>query len=460
MRTKSASGALALAGVALLALLVGVAAAQLPARFAVIAAVAVFLPLLAPRLLVLAALTTICLLGLVRRLLSSGRIDYDPLLLVPLALLVAAVVFSSSKVTIRRTSLSEGVLVTLCLLPLASQIIVGAVGFAALYAVGLQVAAYATILWTYLGRLPDVGDVIYRAALPVGGVLGGYGIYQFFVLPTWDRNWMISSGLASIGQPIPGLVRVFGTSESPGSFALVLGLVAVAGLVRLTEIRGLRRALGLVSIGVISLALVLTGVRAALFGVVVALLYLAVKGRSPRYFVAVLSVGFAGVWLLSFALRTFGGADSSILNPERYSIGFSTDTSVQARLGLFDMIGPALTQPLGQGAAVEGATVRALDNLYVDVLVSFGPFALAALITLMLLVLRSALVVPARTGPENLAIGAVAVYGLSISLAGNLFATTTGLVLAILFGSILRRASALTASNADGGEPQKSDTWR
>jgi len=57
-------------------------------------------------------------------------------------------------------------------------------------------------------------------------VIGAYGIYQFFLLPEWDAQWMIQSDLQSIGLPEPFQVRVFSTLNSPQVF----GAFCAAGL--------------------------------------------------------------------------------------------------------------------------------------------------------------------------------------------------------------------------------------
>jgi hypothetical protein len=53
-------------------------------------------------------------------------------------------------------------------------------------------------------------------------LMGGYGIYQYFVLPPWDRMWMVGADMASIGFPYPQEVRVFSTLNSPGPFGMVM----------------------------------------------------------------------------------------------------------------------------------------------------------------------------------------------------------------------------------------------
>jgi hypothetical protein len=56
------------------------------------------------------------------------------------------------------------------------------------------------------------------------GVLltGAYGIYQFFYLPDWDRNWMLNVKMNSFGAVEAMEVRVFSTMNAPAVFAAVI----------------------------------------------------------------------------------------------------------------------------------------------------------------------------------------------------------------------------------------------
>lgn len=72
---------------------------------------------------------------------------------------------------------------------------------------------------------------IFGAAL-----LGIYGIIQYVVVPPWDAFWMQNADMSSIGWPLPYQVRVFGTLNAPGVYAMVLmaGLLLVLSRSRLS----------------------------------------------------------------------------------------------------------------------------------------------------------------------------------------------------------------------------------
>jgi hypothetical protein len=67
---------------------------------------------------------------------------------------------------------------------------------------------------------------VFAFALPIVGL---YGIAQYVDPPDWDRFWMQSTTILSIGLPLPYEVRVFGTMNGPASFAtfISIGLLLV-----------------------------------------------------------------------------------------------------------------------------------------------------------------------------------------------------------------------------------------
>lgn len=114
-----------------------------------------------------------------------------------------------------------------------------------------------------------------------------YGIWQFVALPVWDRNWMIATELQSIGQPVPFSVRVFGSMTMPGTFAVVMevGLLLLLS----AHVRGRLPALVLGFIG-----LLLSRIRTAWLGFVFGLgLQLVTQPlrRLPRNWVTIAAVG-------------------------------------------------------------------------------------------------------------------------------------------------------------------------
>ncbi len=66
-------------------------------------------------------------------------------------------------------------------------------------------------------------------------LMGIYGIFQYLILPEWDRFWLMNAGINSIGKPIPMEFRIWSTLNSGEPFA---GFMA-AGLLLLFNSREL-----------------------------------------------------------------------------------------------------------------------------------------------------------------------------------------------------------------------------
>jgi O-Antigen ligase len=64
-------------------------------------------------------------------------------------------------------------------------------------------------------------------------ILGLYGIYQFFLPPSWDITWLDNVRADSFGRPEPMQIRVWSTMNSPGPFANAM----MAGLLMLLVVR-------------------------------------------------------------------------------------------------------------------------------------------------------------------------------------------------------------------------------
>ncbi|AFZ00870.1 hypothetical protein [Calothrix sp. PCC 6303] len=85
-------------------------------------------------------------------------------------------------------------------------------------------------------------------------VTGAYGIFQYIVAPEWDKFWLISTKLTSMGEPAPLQIRVWSTMASPGPFAVMM----MSGLLLIFNGGG---ALAMPAAGVGYLAFLLTMVR-------------------------------------------------------------------------------------------------------------------------------------------------------------------------------------------------------
>lgn len=98
-------------------------------------------------------------------------------------------------------------------------------------------------------------------------VLGGYAIYQFFVLPDWDRVWMLNVQMNSFGEVEAMKTRAFSTMNAPAIFAATMA----SGLLVISSLKGKLRLLA-AAVGFIGLVLTLS--RASWLSFVVGAFYL------------------------------------------------------------------------------------------------------------------------------------------------------------------------------------------
>jgi hypothetical protein len=119
--------------------------------------------------------------------------------------------------------------------------------------------------------------VIGKAFLYGTLILGIYGAYQFFVLPEWDRQWMLNVQMNSFGEIDPMKTRAFSTMNAPAIYAAV----AACGLLLLFNMKGKFRLLSAAS-GFIGLILTLS--RASWLTFAAGCIYLAMfLGMRERY---------------------------------------------------------------------------------------------------------------------------------------------------------------------------------
>jgi hypothetical protein len=82
---------------------------------------------------------------------------------------------------------------------------------------------YAYINWQ---RYPEYSRVIRRVFVWGALIMGLYGIYQYIVVPEWEKLWLLSSGMdSSSGTPVPYGLRVWSTLNSFGVYADVIATV-------------------------------------------------------------------------------------------------------------------------------------------------------------------------------------------------------------------------------------------
>ncbi|MEE9094707.1 hypothetical protein [Pseudarthrobacter phenanthrenivorans] len=395
-------------------------------------------------------------LGLIRRL-SAGpdaRVDFDPLILFPMVLVVVALLICLARFDSvggqRRSDTDRRLLWFAVIFSIFVGLALAANGAFSPNVIYFAMALIVPVLLTVfiaIASVPDIWETFERLLPGIGLVVGCYGVYQFFFLPQWDRSWMLNSGLESIGQALPMAVRVFGASESPGPYAAFMGLVVIVCFVRGINSHGISRVLFFLFCALMTVPLLLSGVRSSLLSVLVcAALAVLVRGRGMGRVLPVLFFVLVGVGVDKI-VSTFGGS-STILTADRYtSFDPSQDNSIQARLGILDYLTNPLPHVLGNPS---GPTI---DNLLVDIMRAYGlvPFVLfSAFIVFLLLRCLKFL----RSGSKS-PLAFVVLYLIFLGIAGNLFLSSFGIIVGLAFGALLRLSGddRQSRSNSDAQPP-------
>jgi hypothetical protein len=287
---------------------------------------------------------------------------------------------------------------------------------------------HLALSWRHYVELSASIRRTFSVALPI---LALYGIYQFVRIPAWDAAWMISADLKSIGSPLPFLVRVFGTLNTPGPYAAFL----LAGMLMVLGGKGFIRYPG---IAVALVALLLARTRAVwvafLIGLVVQQLSQPVI-RLPRRIVTLVIVS-----ILAAPLTQIPSFRRTIMNRMSTLSSISTDNSFIKRVQFSQQNADEIVQTaegngLGTtGGAIKLATeqvgVRSLDNGFLELYYLFGwPGGTMFLLGIAALLFQTFRFAEARRDPFASAVRATAFALVSILPIGDVFTGSTGTLL-------------------------------
>jgi len=301
--------------------------------------------------------------------------------------------------------------------------------------VPLMFGLYVALSWR---QYPQAEAAVRRAFLWGSVVLALYGIFQFLFPPEWDRFWMVSSGMYSVGRAFPYEVRVFSLVNAPLPFATIM----VAGLFLQLAGRGFGRA-GSLALG--SIALLLSLVRSVwVAGVVGLVVYLAALPRKlvrPMIVAAMLAMITMGV--LPFVVpERFAGPSIRIVQDRLLTFtDLSHDVSYKDRASfLGNITDVVINEPLGRGLGSTGVSsslgggsgegIRDFDNGILAVLYSLGWVGGAAFLIAATGIVMSSL--PRREALYDTtakAARAVAITSLILAFGANVFEGVSAAVL-------------------------------
>lgn len=312
----------------------------------------------------------------------------------------------------------------------------------------LVFGVHLALSWRHYVELSAAIRKTFAVALPV---LGAYGIYQFVRIPAWDAQWMINSDLKSIGSPLPYLVRIFGTLNTPGPYAAFL----LAGMLVILAGKGFIRFPG---IAVAFVALLLARTRAVwiafLIGLIVQQLSQPIV-KLPRRLVTLVIVS-----LLAAPLTQIPSFRSTIVNRMSTLTSISSDNSYVKRVAFSQENASEIVQTAeGNGLGSTGGAiklssgsvgVRSLDNGFLEMFYVLGwPGGVMFFLGIGALLYQAFRFADARRDPFASAVRATAIALVSILPIGEVFTGSTGTLLWSMMGlSIAAHAYHLTTGLA------------
>ncbi len=221
------------------------------------------------------------------------------------------------------------------------------------------------ILWGFYfvgnwQNFPQNRRVVQQVLISSLVLLSAYGLFQYFYAPEWDTSWLVNSELTtSAGKPEPQGFRLWSTLHSPGHFAAFL-MVALLFILDTTQINVI------LILGVSSLAMLLTSVRAAWVGWVIGAIVflLSVHSKIKVRLIVILLILSLAIFTAS-NVPAFSGSINSRLESLQ---NLSDDNSANDRLGnysanvdtaMFDVIGGGIgsTKQLDSGILVLAFTL-------------------------------------------------------------------------------------------------------
>jgi hypothetical protein len=245
-----------------------------------------------------------------------------------------------------------------------------------------------------LGEGTSIDDSTLRRVLVIGlPVVALYAFLQRLLpLPSWDQAWIDASGINSVGTSDGVHVRVFGTLNSPGTLAAVLGM----GLLAYLTVRR-HRNLALLGAALIGVAIALTYARSTWVALIAGgLAHLIVThGRSARLVLGSASVIVA----VTLVLSPVSPAAHEVVDRFKSITDFRGDTSSnERRQSVSSTLPTAAGAALGQGLGTAGEaskltgdeTKRGPDNGYLQVIQQVGPVGLLLVLIAIAFILRAA----------------------------------------------------------------------
>jgi hypothetical protein len=270
---------------------------------------------------------------------------------------------------------------------------------------------------------------------------------RFMPVPHWEQAWLDAIDFNSIGADSQGHLRLFGTLNSPGTLAPLLGL-AILAYITFHPHTTRTRNLALASVVVLAVALDLTFVRSAWLALAVGAVahVIASRGRSATIVFGVAAFVVAA----TLALAPVNPTARDVLTRATTFGSLSSDTSVTDRKATLSSTLPrALPAPIGHGLGTAGqpsqlntaqSDLAVPDDGYLALLYQIGPIGWLLVMSAIAVMVRAAWRVARAPGPGQemgALVFAMLVFMLVILTSGDAFYGLGGLALWFIGGQAL-----------------------
>jgi hypothetical protein len=318
---------------------------------------------------------------------------------------------------------------------------------------GIVAGLFDLLNWTlpaifaiYVARAPlpakHIAKTIFTALTWGALIIGAYGAYQYFFLPSWDAAWMITSKLGSIGVPVPREVRVFGPLNSPGPYALYMSAGILALMNSGSRVKWFAAAPA-------AIGLILSLVRSAWGGCIVGVLLIIAWSPVRKKVRYLMMMGAATIFVAPVV--AFSPIGETLANRFESINSLGEDNSFLARQQLYsDYTSNMLSKVGGVGLAHSGiagqisddsSSAVSIDSGLLEIFFVFGIAGVFMLAAIAAIVVRS---VPDIRSPEAIVAWSIAASGLSCLLFGNSLVGSQGMLVLPFFALAKRCKMALT----------------
>jgi hypothetical protein len=232
---------------------------------------------------------------------------------------------------------------------------------------------FAFFIVTSYREYPEIRRTLHSTFATATLVMGAYAIYQFFVLPGWDKLWLSNVKTMTFGLPEALQLRCFSTMNAPVIFALTMMGTLLASFVVKSKMRLLVVICGF-------LGLMFSFNRSGWIGFATGIIFILAKVnmREKMRIIGAILLAVVSAWLLI----GFPDVRQPVIDKLQTMTDPKDDISLHARIEGYENAFATLSgEPFGEGVAspdIEHATVYnddvigPHDSMILELLYSLG----------------------------------------------------------------------------------------